>query len=656
MRYARPVPRVKPTPAASPARRALLVVATVLFLTADDRHAGKVSDGRQMIGTAVAIVETGSLGLAKGAPRTVERAADVVSRYGLGTSLAQLPAASLAPSVERRFGPGTSQPLFLLAPFLAVLFAAGATGRVARLAGATPQGVVLAVLLAGLGSPLGAYATSDFSEALQAAALGGALALALASAREEAPRASARLAAAAGAAAGFAVLVKSGLAAAAPLLLLPLLATGPLRGRRLISGALGAAAPLATWLAFEVVRFGTPFGGYGGEGFTHPVADGLWRLLVGPNRGLLLFFPAAVLAVAGLFRALAARGDAPVRLAAAGSLAATAILLVTSAAWWAWHGVGGWGPRLLVPTIPLLAPWAALVAGRLADGPRRLVLGLSVALNIPPLLVHPTFVDTYVANARRPPMTPELEREVPALAVEPDEAGRPSVPPDHVLAKVSAAAPHVVFPWYFASSLAGTPEAVAARLARPPWYERRPDLGPRLVPFPPELVEILAPPPRIGFLGRSLFRGTADPACGSVYLRELAGQVLRAHESGRLEKGLSLAERLATLESGEESDALLAESLRLLGRRDMATALLSSLPAERAGSPPVLAVRALLARDRGRADLAARLGDAAAPWFPATPLAAAPRAPSTWPSTYAALTRREEARSTAALPGVGAPR
>lgn len=639
-----------------PARRALLVVAAVLFLTADDRHAGKVSDGRQMIGTAVAIVETGSLGLAKGAPRTVEREADVVSRYGLGTSLAQLPAASLAPSVERRLGPGTSQPLFLLAPFLAVLLAAGAAGRVARLAGATPQGVGLAVLLAGLGSPLGAYATSDFSEALQAAALGGALALALASAREEAPRAAARLAAAAGAAAGFAVLLKSGLAAAAPFLLLPLLASGPLRGRRLLSGALGAAAPLATWLAFELVRFGTPFGGYGGEGFTHPVAEGLWRLLVGPNRGLLLFFPAAVLAAAGLFRALGKSGDPPVRLAAAGSLVAAGVLLVTSAAWWAWHGVGGWGPRLLVPTIPLLAPWAALVAGRLADGPRRLVLGLSIALNVPPLLVHPTLVDTFAANCRRPPLTPELEREVPPLAVEPDETSRPSVPPDQVLAKVPAAAPHVVYPWYLAASLAGTPEAVAVRLARPPWYGRRPDLGPRLVPFPPELAEVLAPPPRIGFLGRSLFRGAADPACGSVYLRELAGQVLRAHESGRFERGLALAERLAALESGEESDALLAESLRLLGRRDTATAYLAGLPAERAGSPPVVAVRALLARDRGRADLAARLGEAAAAWFPATPLAAAPRDPSAWPATYAAFTRREEARVTPALPGVAPAR
>ncbi len=648
--------RKQEVPPARPARRALLVVAAALALTADDRHAGKVSDGRQMIETAVAVVETGGLGFAKGAPRAVERSGDAVSRYGLGTTVAQLPAVLAAPLVERRLGPGTSQPLFLLAPFAAILLAAAASGAAARLAGASPGGAAFAVLLAGLGSPLGAYATSDYSEALQAAALGGALALALAASREARPGASARLAAAAGAAAGFAVLVKSGLAASAPLLLLPLAAASPLRGRRLAAGALGALLPLGAWVALELSRFGTLFGGYGGEGFSHPLLDGLWRLVVGPNRGLLVFFPAAALAAAGLVRALGKRREAPTRLAAAGSLGAFGVLLLTSASWWAWHGSGGWGPRLLVPAVPLLAPWAALVAEGFGDRSRRVLLGLSIALNLPPLLVHPTFVDTYAANARRPLLTPELERQVPALAVEPDEAGRPSVPPDQVLATLPSAAPHLVHAWHFAASLAGSPEAVAARLARPPWYGRRPDLGPRLVPIPPELAAILAPPPRWGFLGRSLLHGSADPACGAVYLQALAGQVLRAHETGRLERGLDLAERLVLLRPADESDALYAESLRLLGRPDTARAYLATLPEERAGSPPVLVVRALLALDRGDPGLAARLGAAAAPWYPGTLLAVSPPAPSTWPGTWGALTRRPEAPVTRGSPDLGPAR
>ncbi|MBK6404995.1 MAG: hypothetical protein IPF66_08115 [Holophagales bacterium] len=637
-------------------RRSLLVVAAVLALSADDRHAGKGSDGRQMIGTAVAIAETGGIGLAKGAPRAVDRGDHAVSRYGFGTTLAQLPAAFLAPLVERRFGAGSSQPLFLLAPFAAVLLAAAASGYAARLAGASASGTSLAVLLAGLGSPLAAYATSDYSEPLQAAALGGALALAFGAARETAPGASARLAAAAGFSAGFAVLLKSSLAAVAPILLLPLAAASFLRGRRLLAAALGSSVPLAAWLVLEIVRFGAPFSGYGGEGFTHPLLDGLWRLLVGPNRGLLLFFPAAALAGVALLRELRSGVDAPRRLAAAASLAAAAVLLVTAASWWAWHGAGGWGPRLLVPAVPLLAPWAALVAAGLADRPRRLVAGLSIALNLPPLLLHTSFVDTYVANARRPALTPRLEKQIPAIAIEPNDEGRPSVPPDQVLATVPAAAPHVVHPWYFAATLAGTPDKVAARLSRPPWYDRRPDLGPRLVPFPAELAAILAPLPRWGFFGRSLLHGASDPASGSVYLQSLAGQVLRAHETGRLDEGLVLADRLLALRPGEEGDALYVESLRLLGRFDTAAAFLGSLPRDREATPSILAVRALLARDRKDPERASRFAGAAAPWFPGTPLATAPSKPSVWPGTFAAFIRHEEARVEPGLPGVGTAR
>ncbi len=630
----------RPVPALPrPARGALLAVAAALLLTADDRHAGKVSDGRQTIGTAVAIVETGELGIGKGAPRAFEREADAVSRYGMGASLAQLPAAAAAPAVESAFGPGASQPLFLLAPLAGVLLAAAAAGGIARLAGASTSLQGLAVLFASLGGPLGSYATSDFSEALQAAALAGALLLALGAARESDPRASRRRAFGAGLAAGAALLVKSSLAVVAPALLLPLLAASALRGRRLAAAAAGAVLPVAAWVAFELHRFGRLFSGYEGEGFTHPLPEGLWRLLVGPNRGLVLFFPAVLLAAAALSKALLRQGDAPIRLAAAGSAIAFVALLVTAAAWWAWHGVGGWGPRLLVPAVPFLAPWAALAAEGLGTGGRRAVAVLSVALSLPPLLVHPSLVDTYVANCRRAPLTPGLERQLPALAVGPDDAGRPSVSPESVLAKEPLASPFLLYPWYAAASAPRSAESRAERLARPPWYGRRPGLGPRLVPFPPELADVVAPPLRWSFFGRALGRGAADPASFAVYLASLTEQVGRAHETGRLERGLELARKLARLDPAEGSDALLLESLRLLRRTDAFRAALAALPEERASGPSVLVVRALAARDAGDLSLATRLGEAAAPYFPGTALARDGARPASWPATFAALTR-----------------
>ncbi len=629
--------RAGPSPALNP----LLLVAVVLALTADDRNAGKVSDGRQTIGTAVAISETGSLGVAKGAPRAVEREGDAVSRYGIGASLAQLPAAFVAPLAEKRLGPGTSQPLFVLAPLAAVLLAAGAAGGIARLAGAPVAAQAVTVVLAALGSPLGAYATSDFSEALQAAAVGGTLALALASARAEKDGATARRAVAAGFAAGLALLVKSSLAAVSPFLLLPLLAPSVHRWRRIRAAALGATIPVTAWVAFEVVRFGHPFGGYPGEGFTHPLPDGLWRLLVGPNRGLLLFFPAAAFAVVGLARALQRRDEPAIRLAAAAGLTGSLVLLLTSAAWWAWHGVGGWGPRFLVPAVPLLAPWAGSVVGQFGTKARRLVIGASIALNLPPLLVHPSFVDTYVANCRRAALTPAFSRTVPALAVEPDDSGRPSVSPDQALATVPAASPHVLFPWYFAATTAGSPEAVAAKLQRPPWYDRHPELGPRLVPFPPGLASVVAPPPRWNVLGRSFLSGLSDPASGSAYLASLADQVLRAQETTRLDRAVVLAEKLADLWPGETSDALLLESFRLQGRTEMLEVVLRSLPGNRVATPSVLVVMALAARDRGDLSRAARFGSSAAQSFPGSVLLRRAGSPASWPRTYAELTRAE---------------
>jgi hypothetical protein len=168
---------------------------------------------------------------------------------------------------------------------------------------------------------------------------------------------------------------------------------------------------------------------------------------------------------------------------------------------------------------------------------------------------------------------------------------------------------------------------------------RYPGLGPRLVPFPPELAAILAPPLRWNVFGRSFATGISDPACGSVYLSSLAEQAVRAHETERLERGLALAEKLASLHTSEESDALVLESLRLLGRVEMAAGVLDALPDERTSSPAVLAVRALHARDRGEEGLATRFASAAAPYFPGTPLARDAGRPAAWPKTFAATTR-----------------
>ncbi len=166
-----------------------------------------------------------------------------------------------------------------------------------------------------------------------------------------------------------------------PLALLPLLAGAwpPARDRirAWVAAVAGVAVPIAAMLAFEVVRFGRPFSSYArGQRFSHPPLDGAWRLLVGPNKGLFLYFPLGLLAAVGL--AALVRGS-ETRGAAVSTLALAAGLLALYSGWWAWDGSGGWGPRFLVPLVPLLAAAAGAAArtpARRAAGVVLVVLGV----------------------------------------------------------------------------------------------------------------------------------------------------------------------------------------------------------------------------------------------------------------------------------------
>lgn len=109
----------------------------------------------------------------------------------------------------------------------------------------------------------------------------------------------------------------------------------------------GAITGLVNW-----ARFGSPLTtGYGGETWTFDFAHGLPGILISPAHGILLAFPAFLLAPLG-FAALWQRGW---RLAglALGLLVVLQILNV--AAWDQWWGGWNWGPRLLVPALPLMA-------------------------------------------------------------------------------------------------------------------------------------------------------------------------------------------------------------------------------------------------------------------------------------------------------------
>lgn len=142
------------------------------------------------------------------------------------------------------------------------------------------------------------------------------------------------------------------------------------------------ALGLAVAWGASALRFGGGANfGYGAEAlrFTNPLLSGAFGLLLSPNRGLL---PYAPLAVVGLFRLFRRQAPAPVRLLCGG---VPLVLILTVARFEGWHGGSAWGPRHLLPVLPLLAAPAVLASRKVSAA----AATVGVAVNALGVLVAP---------------------------------------------------------------------------------------------------------------------------------------------------------------------------------------------------------------------------------------------------------------------------
>ncbi|WP_162909351.1 glycosyltransferase family 39 protein [Aggregatilinea lenta] len=251
----------------------------------------------------------------------------------------------------------------LLAPVLAAAGAAAITGVLAGDLFGARRGIGIA-LIAGIASPLWPYARTLFPEAILACALAGAVALAVHAARRGDPRVRDWIAV--GAVFGVGMLVRAAFATyALPLAILVLSARAvpDIRAaiRRLAALGIGVLPFALGLLAHNALRFGDPFRfGYPGEGFTTPPWEGIAGLLFSPGKSVFLYAPPLILAAILWPRFRRAQP------ALGGFLAAAWIVaLAFYGSWWAWGGGWCWGPRFLVPLIPLgLLPLGMLPAAR----------------------------------------------------------------------------------------------------------------------------------------------------------------------------------------------------------------------------------------------------------------------------------------------------
>jgi hypothetical protein len=629
-----------------PLAAALLLAGGVLALTADERVFGLGTDGRIMVRTAVSMVTLGEIGIARGQAVDVPRpGGDAVSRYGMGASFVFALPASVAGAFERWFGAGASQSLFVLEQILLVLLAAFAAGLLARALSGNERAAGAAALATALASPLWAYVALDFSEPLQAAVCGSALACALLSGR---PGSSARramaLAALSGLLAGFGLLTKSLLVVLIPLVVSLIALGGEPSGRkgRVAAAFAGIAPPAALWLVLETVRFGRPFASYAGEHFGHPVVDGLWRLAVGPNKGLFLYFPLALLSLVG---AVALFGKA--RAAVFALAAFCGFLLVSAAAWWAWDGTFGWGPRLLLPGVPVLAALAAC-----APTPPlvfRTLFVLGFAVNGVAVLQPESLTSwTYKVLPRRELSAAEAAR-FPAFAFERMPDGRSLLFSQYDAANHAALAPIPLGARLLFARLDG--RGVAA-LDAALWTSNEPALRPVSslgeAVAPAELIHLTAPF-RWPHLGMSLSRRKTQADQSIAYIEALLDQANRAQDMGRGGRALAFGERLFALLPNPQTAVVLAEGYRLFGRRETLAAFADEILRKRNVDPEFGVVLALAARDAGDAALARRLlADVAARGRDDALESLLARAPSEWPRTLREIQR--ERRRAAASP------
>jgi hypothetical protein len=222
----------------------------------------------------------------------------------------------------------------------------GAFYRTSRALGVSARAALAAALLLGFATPIWVYAKSFMAEPLEA--LGLLLALGGAARARAGDDRAARSAA-----------VGVALAVSAKLSVLPiaLACLSPMFGGRnanLRWPLIALALALAGHAIYDLARFGTPFEtGYGVQAtpsaFHTPLGVGLYGLLLSSGKGVMWFAPALWLTAAGL-SAMRNAGQKPL---ARGVLLASAVALLLYASFEHWAGDGSFGPRYLVPVLPL---------------------------------------------------------------------------------------------------------------------------------------------------------------------------------------------------------------------------------------------------------------------------------------------------------------
>lgn len=127
---------------------------------------------------------------------------------------------------------------------------------------------------------------------------------------------------------------------------------------RLLAFGIPVLISLALIGLYNWARFGNPLTtGYGfsvGEGFTTPFWRGFIGLTISPFRGIAWYSPVLLLGIPGWLML-----RRKINWLAWLTLALVSLQLILFSLWSSWEGGVVWGPRFLIPVIPLMVVWLA---------------------------------------------------------------------------------------------------------------------------------------------------------------------------------------------------------------------------------------------------------------------------------------------------------
>lgn len=248
--------------------------------------------------------------------------------------------------------------VYLASNAVMTAFTGGLVFLLSRSLNASRRSAVLLALAFGLGTWAWAHSQTDFSEPGTAMLLTAAALAATFWWRKP----SLKNAALVGLLIGSTVLTRSSSMVFIPIFLIAGLTCarqvdGPSRPRQAMTFLIGGAGPALLFAANAYIRFGSPFdNGYPPLVYATPVYEGVFGLLLSPGKGLFWYAPICIVSLFALRRSYLAQRR--YTLLVVGALVTH--LLVYSR-FEMWTGENAYGPRYLIPLLPLIVALAAPV-------------------------------------------------------------------------------------------------------------------------------------------------------------------------------------------------------------------------------------------------------------------------------------------------------